>query len=93
MKTMETNLENLQARVADLIANSPEPKARWRAIKSVRWCLYSPQLNLWAGLQGLEIVPVTSQDQAAVFTGQDNEQRKIDFYTAATGIAWQVQLV
>jgi len=60
---------------------------------SIRWCLHAPQLNLWAGLsERAEIVPVTSQADAMKFDGRDNEDMKLAYYTAVTGIAWRIQL-
>lgn len=85
----------LRARIQSVCAVEPNLKARWRKMQSVslRWVLYSPQLRLWAGMRGMEIVPVESQREAVTFDGRDNEQSKRDFYRAITGIDWQVQLV
>lgn len=71
-----------------------EPKARLKALKAIKWRLYCPQLNLWAGLdeQG-NIIPCHSKDdpRIQVFDGRDNEAQKLAFYTHFTGIKWEVR--
>lgn len=56
------------------------------------WCLYCPQLNLWAGLtERGEIVPCESASDplVQVFDERDNKTVKAKFYTLSTGIQWQ----
>lgn len=85
-------LNDLQARIRDTIAAHPERKARWKAMKQLKWRMYCPQLGLWAGMRGLDIVPVASVGEALVFDGRDNEEHKLRFYRASTGIQWEIQL-
>lgn len=60
-----------------------------------KWRLHSPQLNLWAGLDKLLIVPCQVQEdpRIQVFDSRDNQEFKRRFYRAVTGIDWQVELV
>lgn len=39
------------------VASVPDMKTELQKLKAEKWRLYCPQLNLWAGLQGLQIVP------------------------------------
>lgn len=75
---------------------TPPGAMRTKALKSIQWRLYCPQLNLWAGLSDTgEIIPCASADDPRVqtFDGRDNEDMKIAFYTRATGIQWETQCV
>lgn len=87
-ETLKTKLQELEK-----ISN---PTARWKAAKQVKWVMSCPQLGLYAALSndlGGGIIPVTSKAEAVVFTAQDNEERKLAFYRAVTGINWQPELV
>jgi hypothetical protein len=83
----------LREMIAAAIAANPDKKACWKAMKAIKWALYCPQLGLYAGLRGIDIVPVTSIADAQVFDGRDNEAQKVEFYRVITGIDWQIQLV
>lgn len=85
----------LKAKISALIEANPDRKARWKAMRTIKWRMYCPQLNLWAGLDGIDIVPCASPDdpRVQVFDGRDNEDLKLQFYTAITGIQWEVELV
>lgn len=65
-----------------------------RELKTIKFRLHCPQLGLWAGLGGLQIVPCASQSdpRIQIFDGRDNETAKLAFYTVATGIKWELQL-
>lgn len=69
-----------------------DPKALWKAMKTVKWVMYCPQLGLWAK-SGIHIALVESQSEATVFDGRDNEVMKIRFFRAVTGIDWQIQVL
>lgn len=96
---MKTNTQNtlteLRATISATIAANPDRKARWKAMKSIQWRMYCPQLNLWAGLDGIDIVPCASPDdpRVQVFDGRDNEEIKLPFYKLITGIEWQVEIL
>ncbi len=68
------------------------PKALLKSMKTVKWVMFCPQLNLWAK-SGLQIKPAKSQSEATVFDGRDNAEMKIRFFRAVTGIDWQVQVL
>lgn len=89
---MQTTLES---KIATLSAIPLGPQ-RWKAAKAIKWVMACPQLGLYAGLgDGLDgsIVPVTDRAQAVVFTGQDNEERKLAFYRAVTGVHWTPEVL
>lgn len=75
------------------LATMPEEK-KWKACRNLlKWRLYCPQLNLWAGLKGLEIMPSETPEGAQVFDARDNAESKQKFYTALTGIQWSIELL
>lgn len=58
------------------------------------WRLHCPQLRLWAGLdERAQIIPceTPTDPRVQVFDERDNQEMKRRFYTAITGIAWEVQ--
>ncbi len=59
------------------------------ATKQAKWVLKNVQMNIFAGLKGVSIVPVETEAQATVFDGMDNPAVKIPFYEAITGIKWE----
>lgn len=78
--------------VAQLCASHTEPKARWKAMKSVKWVLVSPT-GQYAGLDGLRCALFLDLSRAQVFDGRDNEQAKAQFYSAALKVTVEPQLI
>jgi hypothetical protein len=92
MKTPTVEPMNPQPMI-DRICSEIEPGTfRQKALKEVRWVLHCPQLGLWAGMNGLSIVP-TEKQSATVFDGRDSVDNKRRFYRLATGIDWQPVMV
>lgn len=84
-------MATLKARIASTIAAYPGLSDRWKAMKKIKWRMFCPQLGFWAGMRGLEIVPVTDPENAVQFDARDNEEQKLRFYRAATGIHWEIE--
>lgn len=87
------DLAKLRELIQATIDANPDKKACWRAMKKIKWALYCPQLGLYAGLSGIDIVPVVNIADAQIFDGRDNEAHKAEFYRVVTGIDWQIKLV
>lgn len=83
---------SVKQRIEEVCAAEPDLKKRWKAMKGIKWVLFCPQLGLYAGLRGLDIVPV-AKGKAQVFDGRDNEELKARFYRASTGIDFQPTLL
>jgi hypothetical protein len=98
MKTEERTVkivtaQELRDMIMDHLATIPENR-KWKSCKNLlKWRLYCPQLNLWAGLDGLDIVPLQTPEKAQVFDARDNAEMKQRFYTATTGIKWSIELL
>jgi hypothetical protein len=73
--TMKDTKNEVSEAIARVIAETPIDK-RWRAMRGVHWVMTCPQLGLFAGLRGLDIVPVETLAEAQTFDGRDNETWK-----------------
>lgn len=90
---MKDDSQKLQELIDAKIEEHKDGKTRWASMKTIKWALYCPQLDLYAGLSGIEIIPVTKIEQAQIFDGRDNQELKISFYRVITGVCWQIKLL
>jgi hypothetical protein len=90
---MSKDMNKLKERINEAIRLHSDKKERWKAMQAIKWRLFSHQLGFWAGLRGVEIVPVTDPSEAMAFDARDNEEQKLAYYRAATGIQWEIELI
>lgn len=87
-------MKTLPDLIATAVESTPTGPGRTAALRAIRWRLHCPALGVYAGLsQSGGIVALPSVTGAQVFDGRDNEVSKADFYTRATGIVWQPEVV
>ena len=87
-------MQTLSKLIAAAVESTPPGPARNAALREIRWRLHCPALGVYAGLdESGGIVALPSVTGAQVFDGRDNEVSKAAFYTRATGIVWQPEVV
>lgn len=86
-------MATLKARIASTIAAYPGLPDRWKAMKKIKWRMVCPALGMYAALDGLNIVAVTERENALLFDARDNQETKLRFYRASTGIHWEIECV
>lgn len=88
---IQTGEQALKVAIAGAIAATDTPKARLKALSSIKWRLRSPA-GQYAGLEGLRGV-LTDAEHAQTYDGRDNEETKIKFWSAILGVQMAVELV
>lgn len=98
-KAWELNQRATLAEAIEKACASTEPRTqeRMKALAAVKWVLRD-QFGDYAALGPDAVGPnavkmVQDKAQAAVFDGRDNEERKVAFYNAITGLNFHVEMV
>lgn len=89
MKTIREAIEESQA-------PHSEQKARWNALKQVKWHLRAASGEYVAKRQpagvSMSIATTTAKSDAQTFDGRDNEEMKARHFSARAGITFQAVL-
>lgn len=79
--------------IETVCASHADRKARWKAMKSIKWVLRSPAGQYAYLGERLQMLLTSDLNQALVFDGRDNEMMKAEFYSIILKIPMTPELI